>query len=227
LTKPGRDLSLAPGDCGYPFDMLDSKLAIIAGGLIGASLSSMPDANSPQIGPFLQAFRRRQHLTLDGLAKLSGLSKSMLSQIERGQTNPTLATVWALAEALKVDISELIGGLPSDRRLRIDVASPSFTPEIRTEDGLCILRILSPADKVGALEWYELNFAPRGALISSAHAKGSYEHLTVLTGELVIEAGDERRALGEGATGRYPADVRHAIRNEGANPARALLVVIT
>jgi quercetin dioxygenase-like cupin family protein len=150
----------------------------------------------------------------------------MLSMIERGQTNPTLATVWALAQALNVELSEMIGVQSPSRQVRIDVASPAFTPEIRNDDGLCVLRILSPADRVDSLEWYELRFEPQGALVSAAHGRGTREHLTVLEGELRVQAGDETSLVTTGATARYPADVSHEIRNTGDRPARAILVVV-
>jgi transcriptional regulator with XRE-family HTH domain len=186
----------------------------------------MADVSSPAIGPTVQHYRKRNGMTLDALSSASGVSRSMLSQIERGTTNPTLATVWALSHALKVDISELIGVRHTDQRVRIDVASPSFTPEIRTEDGLCVLRILSPADRADSFEWYELSIAPGGALVSAPHAHGTREHLTVLDGELTVVSATERSAIITGATARYPADVPHEILNAGDVPARALLVVI-
>lgn len=181
--------------------------------------------DSPQIGPFIQQYRKQAGLTLDALAKSSGVSKSMLSQIERGQTNPTLATVWAMANALKVDISELIGARKAQRGVRIEIASASYTPEIRTDDGSCIMRILSPADRAETLEWYELIFTAGGSLNSSPHARGTREHLTVLEGELEVAAGEEIQRVPTGATARYPADVDHGIRNRNSVPARALLVV--
>jgi len=183
------------------------------------------DASAPQIGPYLKQFRKRNAMTLDALAKTSGVSKSMLSQIERAQANPTLATVWALAAAMKIDVSELIGVRGSEQRVRIDVASASFTPEIRTDDGLCILRILSPADRADTFEWYELTIAPGGALESTPHARGTREHLTVLEGSLEVVAANEVQPLPLGATARYPADVAHSIRNISDQPARALLVM--
>lgn len=165
-------------------------------------------------------------MTLDMLAKASGVSRSMLSQIERGQTNPTLATVWALAKALKVDVSELIGSKPAEPRPLLEVASASFTPEIRTEDGTCILRILSPADRVGSLEWYEVIIEPNGALISAPHGRGTREHLTILEGTVTIVLDTERTQVSKGETARYPADVKHQILNLSDAPARALLVVV-
>jgi len=186
----------------------------------------MSQTSSPQIGPFIQQLRKRKNLTLDGLAKLSGVSRSMLSQIERGQANPTLATVWSLADSLNIDISELIGARKSSAdEVRIDVSSESFTPAIRTEDGLCILRILSPADRADTVEWYELTFAPGGTLQSSPHARGTREHLTILEGELVVTAGSQTTVISKGETARYPSDVNHVIANESSNPARALLVM--
>ncbi len=165
-------------------------------------------------------------MTLDVLAHASGVSRSMLSQIERGQTNPTVATVWALAQALKIDVSELMGGARPERRPHIEVASPSFTPEIRTEDGACVLRILSPADRADSLEWYEIRFAVGGKLTSAPHAHGTREHLTVLDGELRVTLEGAEQIVGIGATARYPADISHEISNMGPDPARALLVVI-
>lgn len=186
----------------------------------------MPEEfNGPRLGPSLQKFRKDHGLTLDALARSSGISKSMLSQIEREQANPTLATVWALAAAMKIDVSELIGLRHTEQRVRIDVTSASFTPEIRTEDGLCVLRILSPADRADKLEWYELAIAPGGALVSAPHGRGTREHITVFEGSLCVEASGERQLVPTGATARYAADVEHAIRNENDAPARGFLVV--
>jgi XRE family transcriptional regulator, regulator of sulfur utilization len=182
--------------------------------------------NPPALGAHIQQLRKRGNLTLDVLAKLSGVSKSMLSQIERGQTNPTIGTVWALAEALAVDVSELIDVRKTDRRIRIDVSQPSYVPEIRSEDGLCVMRILSPADKTGALEWYELTFAPSGRLNSEPHTRGTAEHLSVLEGELSVTADNQQSIVQAGGVARYPADVAHRIDNLSSKPARALLVVL-
>ena len=185
----------------------------------------MSSDGSPQIGPCIQAFRKRQALTLDDLARMSSVSRSMLSQIERGQANPTLATVWSLANALKVDVAELIGVTAREARDQIEVASEAFTPEIRTDDGLCTLRILSPANHAETLEWYELRFEPGGSLVSQPHAKGTREHLTVLEGTFEVEAGTQKVAVPQGSTARYAADVPHRITNKAKRRARALLVV--
>mgnify|MGYP001205253996 CR=1 FL=1 len=180
----------------------------------------------PAIGPRLQQLRKERRLTLDELAAASGVSRSMLSQIERGQANPTLATVWQLSHALGVELSDLVGSQRVERRGRIDVTAASFVPEIRTEDGQCVLRILSLADKVGEMEFYHLSIAPHGELVSDAHARGSTEHLTVLEGELTVVSADTTAVVSAGAIARYPVDVPHAIRNHTDRPASGVLVVM-
>jgi len=181
----------------------------------------------PAIGPRLQHLRKERGLTLDELSAASGVSRSMLSQIERSQANPTLATVWHLSHALGIELSELVGAQSVEQRGRIDVTAASFVPEIRTEDGQCVLRILSPVEKVGAIEFYHLTIAPHGELVSEAHIRGSFEHLTVLDGELHVTSAETTAGVGAGAIARYPADVPHAIRNQTDGVATALLVVIS
>jgi transcriptional regulator with XRE-family HTH domain len=180
----------------------------------------------PPLGPHVQQLRKKKRLTLDQLAAMSGVSRSMLSQIERGETNPTFATLWNLTRALGVELAELVGGASGRQAAAIAVTQAHFTPEIRTEDGSCLLRILSPAANAGGFEWYELIIQPGGALESEPHGHGALEHLTVLEGALEVQSGAETTPVAAGGTARYPVDVQHAIRNRGDQPARALLVVV-
>lgn len=182
---------------------------------------------APAIGPRLQASRKKQHLSLEQLAARSGVSKSMLSQIERGQANPTFATLWSLTRALELDFSDLINWRPNSAgRALIETIPSNHIPEMRTKDGLCVLRILSPTQTAGAIEWYELIMDGNGALVSKPHAKGATEHLTVLEGGLHVSSGGEEKELAAGTTARYAADVPHIIRNRGKRQAKALLVVM-
>ncbi|TNE40413.1 MAG: XRE family transcriptional regulator [Sphingomonadales bacterium] len=180
----------------------------------------------PAIGPRLHQLRKERGLTLDALSATSGVSRSMLSQIERAETNPTLATVWYLSQALGVDMAEFVGGKRVERRGRIELTAASFVPEIRTEDGQCVMRILSPAHSVGNTEFYHLTLEPGAELVSDAHVYGSLEHLTVLTGELTVISAETEAIVGTGAIARYSVDVCHAIRNHSSSRAEALMVVM-
>ena len=62
----------------------------------------------PELGPRLRDRRQAKGLTLEGLATASGVSRSMLSQVERGEANPTFATLWNLTQALGLNLDDLV-----------------------------------------------------------------------------------------------------------------------
>jgi transcriptional regulator with XRE-family HTH domain len=179
----------------------------------------------PEVGATLQRLRLARGLTLEDLSRIAGVSKSMLSQIEREKANPTIAITWRLANALGVQIGELL----SSEVRTVDLIRVVDAHEIPTLPGSHAgysLRILGPMDLAGKYEWYELTLQPGGELASQAHDPGTTEHLTVVTGTVELEVGAETRKIKHGATARYPADQNHAIRNAGKTEAKALLVVV-
>lgn len=184
-----------------------------------------PIPEPPHVGSTLQALRQANNLTLDDLSRKAGVSKSMLSQIERNQANPTVALVWRLANALGVSVGELLGAGPPEPPPIVTVQSHA-TPSLGSPDGKCELRILGPIDLAGQFEWYELTIQPGGALESEPHEPGSREHLSVLTGAMEVTAGAHCSRIKSGETARYAVDQRHAIRNLGRTAATALLVVL-
>jgi transcriptional regulator with XRE-family HTH domain len=184
-----------------------------------------PAPQPPRVGAALAVLRQQHDLSLDALSRRAGVSKSMLSQIERGQANPTVAVVWRLATALGVPLAELLGdSRPAEPALTTVPAHA--TPLLVSPDGKCELHILGPIDLAGRFEWYTLTIQAGGALQSHAHEPGSREHLTVHSGTLEVHAGAESARLRAGDTARYAVDVPHVIRNGGKTTARALLVVL-
>lgn len=187
----------------------------------------MSQTNLPDIGKTIKGLRAAKNLTLDQLSASSGVSKSMLSQIERNKTNPTVGTLWSLTEALNIDIGDLLGAAPKEQEKASDitVTKSHKIPEISSADGLCTLRILGPLDLVSKVEWYELNMEKGAILDSEPHAKGTREHLTVLRGSVIISTGEEEKVLEAGDTARYNADNHHYIKNNEDWPAQAILIV--
>lgn len=180
----------------------------------------------PRVGQTLAALRQARSLSLDELSRQAGVSKSMLSQIERNQANPTVAVVWRLANALAVPLSDFLGGEPRHPPSSIAAVAAHATPTLSSPDGLCSLRILGPVELAGQFEWYELAVQAGGVLASEAHEPGSREHLSVLDGTLEVQSGDQTLRLKSGDTARYAADLAHAIRNPLKTTARAMLVVL-
>lgn len=179
----------------------------------------------PEVGATLQRLRLARGLTLEDLSRIAGVSKSMLSQIEREKANPTIAITWRLANALGVLIGELLSGDPRPVEA-IRVVDAHETPTLPGEHAGYVLRILGPMDLAGKYEWYELTLAPGGELASQAHDAGTTEHMTVLHGTMELEVGNDRKKIKVGGTARYPADQNHVIRNAGKTEAKALLVVV-
>ena len=169
----------------------------------------------------LRDARKARGLSLDAVAKLSGVSRSMVSQIERAESSPTVATLWNLTQALQVDFAGLLEGRAE---AGIEVIRAGVAPVIGGRGVGVSIRILSPADAVGEHEVYDLRFAGGGVLNSEPHSSGCREHLTVIEGQLRVRSGEDEQVLGPGDTARYPADRPHAITAE-AGAARALLIV--
>ena len=187
----------------------------------------MENSEPPRIGPVIQAERKARRLTLEQLAARTGVSKSMLSQIERGEANPTFAVLWGLTQALKLDFADLVAGGVAHRQAgSIEMVSVAHTPEIRSPDGAWTLRILSPPALAGRMEWYEVEIAAANKLHSAPHAPGTIEHLTAWSDGLVVTAGGIQEALQRNETARYRADMPHEIANGGKEAAKALMVVL-
>ena len=136
------------------------------------------DDKPPRVGQTLQSLRKARSLSLEELSRRSGVSKSMLSQVERNLANPTIALVWRLANALGVSINDLLG-IKNKAIPLLSLVPSSATPSLRSSDGKCELRILGPLESAGLFEWYELTLQPEGVLESQPHEGGAREHLTV------------------------------------------------
>ncbi len=171
----------------------------------------------------LRKARRAQGLSLEAVEKLSGVSRSMVSQIERGESNPTVATLLNLTRALNVDFAGLLGEDSSEDR--VEIVHEHQTPSLAKAGSGCKIRILSPPQDTGRLEVYELTFEPGGKLESKAHERGTREQLLVHEGRLEVMSGVAKGTVKKGDTARYAADVPHSIV-AADEPAKATLMVV-
>ena len=183
-------------------------------------MNTRPDIHD-RLAASLKQARRAKGLSLDAVAKLSGVSRSMVSQIERGESSPTVATLWNLTQALQVDFAGLLEGGTAPG---IEVIRSETAPTIAGRGKGVTIRILSPAEAAGEHEVYDLAFAAEGALISDPHGPGCREHLTVLEGALRVVSGEDAEELRRGDTARYFGDRPHRIEAI-AGGARAILIV--
>jgi XRE family transcriptional regulator, regulator of sulfur utilization len=188
-------------------------------------LESKSSKEPPRVGVTLAALRATRALSMDALSRQSGVSKSMLSQIERGRANPTVAVVWRLANALGVSLAELLGSAAASDPGAIQTVPAFNVPVMRSSDRRCELRVLSPVELAGRFECYQMTFQAGGVLRSDAHAGGTREHLTIIEGRVEATSGTEKAVGSHLDTLRYRADVPHQLRNVGRGRAVALLIV--
>lgn len=181
-------------------------------------------ALSGQLGKTIQRLRKAYNLSLSELSEQSGVAKSIISQIERNETNPTLATIWRLSQALDVSVDRFLG--ESDDAPFLQKSTLADTPILVSEDGKCRLSIVGWLKTVEWLQWYDMRAEAGGLLDSEAHQRGSIECLSVIEGELQVEIGGIVEIVRTGETLRYRCDRPHIIRNATDKRARAFMVVI-
>ncbi len=178
----------------------------------------------PLIGGNIRRLRKEAGITMDVLAERSGVSKAMLSQIESEKVNPTVATVWKIAQGLAVDINELLAGSTGPVRKFHVTTRDDITVLDSDEEGLHI-SVLTPIQLVEDLEMYLLTFKAGGALRSAPHFPRTEEFLTVISGAVRVRAGERDAVLTEGDFIRYQCDVDHDIENTFQGESRVHMVV--
>lgn len=178
----------------------------------------------PMIGSNIKRLRRENGFTLDVLAERSGVSKAMVSQIEAEKVNPTVATVWKIAQGLDVEINELLAGTDGPVRKFHLTRRDSITVLNTDEEGVHI-RVLTPVQLVEDLEMYLVTFGRGGALRSAPHFPHTEEFLTVVSGSVRVRAGDRDATLEQGDFIRYQCDVDHDIENLSEQESLVHMVV--
>jgi transcriptional regulator with XRE-family HTH domain len=179
---------------------------------------------SGQLGKTVQRLRKAYNLSLSELAEQSGVAKSIISQIERNETNPTLATIWRLSQALDVSIERVLAS--GDDEPFIEKSSRADTPILVSDDGRMRLAIIGWIKTIEWLQWYDVQAEPGAVLDSDAHQRGSIECLSVLEGEFAVEVAGVVQQARAGESLRYRCDRPHTVRCIGTGPARAVMVCI-
>ncbi len=170
----------------------------------------------------LRQRRKARGLSLDDLARSSGVSRAALSQIETVKSNPTVGVLWKIAVGLGVPIAELIGA----PRSGIVVLRRADSQVLRSADGKFESRPLTPAGASPLVELYELRMAARAAHASEPHAPGTHEMLVVLTGHLKMHVGEEVHELAAGDAIAFAADRPHTYENPAGTEARYHNVIV-
>ena len=191
----------------------------------------MATATAPQtadpiaaVGPRIRALRDAMSLSLRDLADRSGVSAQMLSQVERGETSPTLAVAAKIAAGLELTLSQLLR-LDEGQHVAVSRAAErrssrrgghiieELTPPLPGQRADVSLHVLDPGATTG------------GAADPPMHEPGSRGTAIVLAGELALVLEGTRTELQKGDSVTFDADLPHHFENEGTEPTRFIAVI--
>lgn len=176
--------------------------------------SNTDNTDSSDLARNLRAARERRGLTLTGLAERSGVAKSTLSGLESAAGNPTVATLWAIANALEVSFGELLG----------TVGATGFASTTEFEaDGVAV-RFIEQSESAPRLELYCVELKLGSLQESAPHPKGVRERVTVLGGALLVGPVQSPALVRAGQTHEFAADVPHVYRAVEAQTKAMVLI---
>lgn len=155
-----------------------------------------------QVANRLKAVRTARGLSLDKTAKATGVSKAMLGQIERGESSPTIATLWKIATGLECSYSSFFN---EDAERLPHTASFPEDPQMQVDT-------LFPYASDSGLEMFAITLLNQHCQMSEAHQHGVIEHVVVLSGELELLFDGHWHRLSAGESSRFSADQPHGYR---------------
>lgn len=182
------------------------------------------DALTDLICRRVKQLRTERGWSLDELSRACGVSRSMLSQIERGETNPTVAVMFRIARVFGMSLGEMIESNTASSSIQVIRADDQS--HLYRSDLDCKIRTLSPLNLEKDVEFYELRLQAHGALRSAPHFEGTREFLAVFKGKVRLKSADDSIELNVGDSAHYRADVPHSIENIGKTEAVLSLVVV-
>lgn len=187
-----------------------------------ASFNVDDDAIGARVAQNLQRLRNKRYLSMDGLARLSGVSRAMLAQIESGRSVPSIKVLCKIAKGLKVSV----GAFLEHRDFQGVAVLPAHqSKRLVSAGGVFVSRALFPFDVARQTEFYELRISPLGEEHAGEHGPGTQENLVVAQGVLEISVNEDRYLLATGDSILFYADQPHRYRNPADSEAVAYLVM--
>ncbi|NBD26973.1 helix-turn-helix domain-containing protein [Paenibacillus glycinis] len=165
-----------------------------------------------KIGKNLQAIRKSRALSLDQVAELTGVSKAMLGQIERGDSNPTISIIWKIVNGLHISFTSLIEDTKASvTHIRFEDLEPFVE-----EDGSYRSYPLVPFEQGKKFEIYTVELEPGVMHASEAHYEGVEEYILMVRGMLRLTVQDDVYELEAGDALHFNADQPHSYENLGS-----------
>lgn len=169
----------------------------------------------------VRRLREEKKLTLEAAAAATGVSRSMLAQIEKGEVNPTISVLWKIANGYKVSFTSLVEA-PGET---VAVIREEQVIPLEEDGGRYVNYPAFPFSERTLFETYRIVIHPGGALEAQPHLRGAEEYITVFDGQAEITVDGRTVALGKGDSIRFRADVPHGYRCAGEETAELSMLI--
>ncbi len=169
----------------------------------------------------LRNIRDNRNLSLDQLSELTGVSKSMLRQIETGKSSPTIATIWKIANGLRVSFTALL------RKPVVQAEVRSFRGEkpLTAESEHYRLFPLIPFEPQQSFETYYVEIDPGTVFSGEPHEGNVYEYIFVIKGKLQISVEEKNFEINENEFLQFQANCPHEYKCVGEKMSSAIMQI--
>lgn len=169
----------------------------------------------------LREIRKRKELSLEQVSSITSISKSMLSQLERGEVNPTISTVYKLSLGLKVPVTAFTANRPKP----FSKTGKSKVMPLVGDEGKYRLYPIFEFREGQDFEIFDLEFDEGGRMQGNRQMSGTREFITVYSGELTLSFDDREYVLRAGESASYNAFDEYVYKNTGMGMVAACVVV--
>ena len=171
----------------------------------------------------LREIRKGLGISLGEMAEKTGVSKSMIGQIERGESSPTISTLWKIATGLNIPFTTLLQMSGEE----VQITKEADLRPVLNDHGHFRLFPIVPIRFDRNFEMLDLILDPSAVSESAPHADGTVEYVFVYEGEMTIMLGEAKTpyVVNEGSVIHYPANQRHTYRNDSGRIVRAVMVI--
>jgi len=169
----------------------------------------------------LKALRESKKISLEKVAELTGVSKTMVGQIERGESAPTITTIWKIANGLKISFTALINNPQPDTK----VILRSEIQPLSEVNGKYRVYPHFPFEDDKRFEVYSVEIEKGGFLSADSHMEGTEELLTIFDGELTVRVNNDEYTVISGDSIRFKADRPHTYHNSGKTLTRLSMIL--
>ncbi len=173
------------------------------------------DYLSHNVSENLKRIRQSKGMSLDQVAEQTGVSKSMLAQIEKGTANPSLGVLGKITSGLRIEFQTLIDPPRQDYCI--------VTPEalVPTKEIEAQYRVWTcfPFEDSQLIEVYRIDVEPGGVYRSGSHGEKTREYISVIDGALTVDCYDHVQKIKKGQVYKFETDQPHIYRNDGVRKA--------